>query len=118
MLATVKIVRKSAGAPVVYDQATRTYTADTFIVYEGKARVQPYGSPQDTVVGQDTTARGMIRVQIEEKNIGAEVDDVVFITASPEAADLTNYTLEVRGSVPSSNAWITDLMCEVDTKRV
>lgn len=117
MLATVKFIRKDPTVPRVYNQATGTWNTDGFTdVWEGKARVQPYGIIGDQIVSQDTTGRRLMRVQIEDKQSGIVLDDMGFITLCPDNPELVNYTLEVRGSITSSNAWVTDLVCEADLK--
>lgn len=116
MLATVKIVRLDKTAEPVYNYTTKTYTAPTITVFEGKARVQPFGIMGDMVVGQDTTSRRLVHVEIASKETDANVDDILYITDCPEAPELRDYTLEVRGSVMASNAWVTRLVCEADTK--
>lgn len=117
MLATVRVVRKTPNAPVVYDQNTGQYTAATTVVFEGKARVQPFGIMGDMVVGQDTTSRRLVRVQIETKTTGINVDDTLYVMTCPESPELVDFTFEVRGTLGSSNAWLTDLVCEADSKR-
>lgn len=116
MVATVKIVRKIPGAAVTYDRTTKTYTTSDIIVYLGPARVQPFGIMGDMVVGQDTTSRRLMRVQIEDKNVGANVDDILYVINCEENRELETYTMEVRGALGSSNAWVTDLVCEADAK--
>jgi len=116
MLATIKVVRKTPGATVTYDQNTGTYTAGITTVYEGQARIQPFGIIGDMVVGQDTTSRRLMRVSIDTLTSGINVDDMITVTASTEAPELMLFTLEVRGTISGSNPWVTDLVCEADTK--
>lgn len=121
MLATIKVIRKNpttTGVRPVYDQATETWTTDAFeeILVDTPARVQPYGIIGDMVVGQDTTGRRLMRVQIENVETAVHMDDIVIVTACPDNPELTKYTLEVRGAISSSNAWLTDLVCEADLK--
>jgi hypothetical protein len=121
MLATIKVIRKnpSTVAPTpVYDQETETWTTTAFetILESVPARVQPYGIIGDMVVGQDTSGRRLMRVQIENVATAIHLDDIVIVTASPDNPELTKYTLEVRGAISSSNAWLTDLVCEADLK--
>lgn len=116
MLATINVVRKVAGQNVSYNQDTKTYDAAVTPVYTGLARIQPFGIIGDMVVGQDTTSRRLMRVQIDNLETGINVDDIINITSSPDAPELVTFRLEVRGTISSSNAWVTDLVCEADTK--
>jgi hypothetical protein len=121
MLATVKVIRKNpttTTARPVYDPATETWTSTAFetILVDTPARVQPYGIIGDTVVGQDTTGRRLMRVQIEDVATAIHLDDIVIVTACLDNPELTKYTMEVRGAISSSNAWLTDLVCEADLK--
>ncbi len=120
MLATIKAVRKiTVGGNPVYDRATQTYSNIQFeTVYVGKARIQPYGISGDQIVGQDLTARRLMRVQIADVTTGIQVDDMVYVTESPEAPELVQYQLDVRGAISSSNQWLTDLVCEANMKQV
>ena len=121
MLATIKVIRKLpttvAPAPT-YNQATGTWTGSSFVTVLNnvKARVQQYGIIGDMIVGQDTSGRRLYRVQIENVSTGVEVDDMLTITLCPDNPELVNYVMEVRSAVSSSNAWLTDLVCEVDVK--
>jgi hypothetical protein len=117
MLATIKVIRKIPGASLVYNQETQTYTGGFETVLENvKARIQPYGIIGDMVVGQDTTGRRLLRVQMEGVQSAVHLDDMLIVTASPEAPELMDYTIEVRGAISSSNPWVTDLVCEADLK--
>lgn len=116
MLAEIRVIRKNPEVELTYNQETGTYAGDFDVVYEGMARVQPYGIIGDMIVGQDPTGRRLMRVQIEELESGINVDDMIEIITSDESPELTLFTLEVRGTLPSSNAWVTDLVCEANTK--
>jgi hypothetical protein len=118
MLARVKVIRKS-GDPSVkpsYDQATGTWTGTFTTIYEGAARIQPYGIIGDQMVAQDATGRRLMRVQVKDLGTGINLDDMLSITECPTDPELTLFTLEVRGSINSSNAWVTDLVCEANLK--
>lgn len=120
MLATIKVIRKrpsTQGATPVYDPNTKTWsgTFDT-ILTDTPARVQPYGIIGDMVVGQDTTGRRLMRVQIESLDTGIHPDDILVVTACPTNTELTAFTFEVRSAIGSSNSWTTDLVCEADVK--
>jgi len=123
MLATIKVIRKipvTTGTTPrpVYDQATGTWTTTGIetVIESVKARVQPYGIIGDTVVGQDTTGRRLMRVQIENVETSIHLDDMIIVTNCPDDPELTAYTMEVRGAISSSNAWLTDLVVEADLK--
>lgn len=116
MLATIRVVRKLPGQNLSYDQATGTYSGGFEVVFEGSARIQPFGIIGDMVVGQDTTSRRLMRVQIEERETGINLDDMISILDCPDSPELALFSLEVRGNITSSNSWLTDLVCEADTK--
>lgn len=123
MLATVKVIRKLPSTQVAeptYDQTTGKWSTAQFetVLTDTKARLQPYGITGDMVVGQDTTSRRLIRVQIESVTTGIRIDDILIVTACEAFPDLLGYTHEVRNAIASSNAWLTDLVCETDAKRV
>ena len=118
MLAEIRVFRKIPGGAVTYNQATRTYTNDNILeVYTGAARIQPFGIIGDMVVGQDTTSRRLMRVQVEDLETGINIDDMIQVVSSPDAPELETFMLEVRGTISSSNPWVTDIVCEADTKR-
>lgn len=116
MLATIRVVRKAPGQTPTYNQTTKKYDVDITEVWTGKARIQPFGIIGDMVVGQDTTSRRLMRIQIDDLETGINVDDMIQVTNAPDAPELTTFTLEVRGTIGSSNPWVTDLVCEADTK--
>lgn len=117
MIADIKIVRLDPNGPKpVWNPATKSWTKTVASVWEGKARVQPFGIMGDMVVGQDTTSRRLVNVQVDDKETGVQVDDTLYIVNCPTAPELETYALEVRGSVMSSNAWVTTIVCEADTK--
>jgi hypothetical protein len=118
MLASIKVVRKLPTGTVTYNQVTREYTGAFETIFEGKARVQPYGIIGDQIVAQDTTGRRLMRVQIESKNSGINLDDMLAVVACEGNQELTTFSMEVRGTIGSSNEWVTDLVCEADLKRV
>lgn len=118
MIATIKVVRVDPNGQPVYNYTTKTWDNNGLsTVFEGQARVQPFGIMGDMVVGQDTTSRRLVNVQIDSKETGINLDDILYVTASPEAPELLGYSFEVRGATMSSNAWVTTLVCEADTKR-
>lgn len=122
MLATIKVIRKlpsTEGVRPTYDQATSTWNVGTGveeILVDTPARVQPFGIMGDMVVGQDTTGRRLIRVQVGDVETGVHPDDILIVTACPDNPELTKYTFEVRGAVSSSNAWHSEFVCEADVK--
>lgn len=119
MVAEIKVIRKS-GDPTVrptYNQATGEWTGAFATIFEGAARIQPYGIIGDQIVAQDTTGRRLMRVQIKSKLTGINLDDMLAVTLCPDDPELTGFTMEVRGTISSSNAWLTDLVCEANLKR-
>lgn len=120
MLATIRVIRKlPIDGELTYNKDLRKYEGGQFetIVENIQARIQPFGIIGDMVVGQDPTSRRLMRVQIENVQTGINLDDQLFVTDCPDNPDLTGYMLEVRGAISSSNAWLTDLVCEADNKR-
>lgn len=120
MLATIKVIRKlPRDGELVYDPVTETYNGGQFLtVLDGvQARIQPFGIIGDMVVGQDTASRRLMRVQIENVETGINLDDMIEVLACKDNPELASFTLEVRGSISSSNAWLTDLVVEANTKR-
>lgn len=119
MLATIDVKRKlPIDGSIEYDGVTGTYSGGTFetIVTGVAARIQPFGIIGDMIVGQDSTSRRLMRVQIENIETSINLDDHVIVTSCPDNPELENYMLEVRGAISSSNAWLTDLVVEADTK--
>lgn len=116
MLATVRVIRKSPDVKPVYDPVTKTWSGTYTTIFEGRARIQPYGIIGDQIVAQDTTGRRLMRVQIEEKLTGIMLDDMLSVEECPDDPELLKYSMEVRGSINSSNSWVTDLVCEADLK--
>lgn len=118
MEARVRVIRKLPNSPRAYDQTTGTWNLDGFVlVFVGLARIQPYGIIGDQLVAQDATGRRLMRVQVKDKTTGIELDDMLLIDSAPDNPELTGYALEIRGAIGSSNAWVTDLVCEADLKR-
>ena len=119
MLATVMVKRKLPNdGELHYDPDTGEYTGAQFVtvIENVKARIQPFGIIGDMVVGQDSTSRRLMRVQIENVQTGINLDDHLYVTDCPDNPELKNFTLEVRGTISSSNAWLTDIITEADTK--
>jgi len=121
MLATIKVIRKRPSTEVtapVYNPNTQTWSTGSFqtILSNTPARVQPYGIIGDMVVGQDTSGRRLMRVQIESLDTGIHPDDILIVTACQTNPELTAFTFEVRSAIGSSNSWTTDLVCEADVK--
>jgi len=118
MTADIKVIRKSGDPDFrpTYDQVNKTWTTNVTTIFEGKARIQPYGIIGDTMVAQDLTGRRLMRVQIAETTTGIAVDDMLSVTFCEASPELVNFTMEVRGTIGSSNAWLTDLVCEANLK--
>lgn len=120
MLATIRVRRKlPVDGELVYDTVTGTYTKNNIIeiVSSVKARIQPFGIIGDMVVGQDPTSRRLMRVQIENVQTAINQDDMIDVLTCPDNPELVGFMLEVRGTISSSNAWLTDIVAEADTKR-
>ena len=114
---TIRITRRDQSAEIVYDQVTKTYSnPDTIIVYEGSARIQPYGINLDVEVGNDPTARRLVLAQVSGKGLEINNDDVMTILNSNNNPDLEKYNYDVRGSIGSSLEWGTNLVCEANLK--
>lgn len=120
MLATVTVNRKlPIDGELVYDRDTETYSGGQFatILDQVKARIQPFGIIGDMVVGQDSTSRRLMRVQIENVQTNVNVDDQLVVNFCADNPELMGFDFEVRGTISSSNAWLTDIIAEADTKR-
>lgn len=118
MLAEIKVIRKQPGnVQPKWNYETGQYEGGIVnTVWTGAARIQPYGIIGDMVVGQDTTGRRLMRVQIEDKEANIQLDDIVIVETCEDDPELVHYQLEVRGAIGSSNAWIRDLVCEANLK--
>lgn len=120
MLATIRVRRKlPVDGALDYDPVTGTYTNTNIVtvVTSVKARIQPFGIIGDMVVGQDPTSRRLMRVQIENVQTAINQDDMIDVLTCPDNPELIGFMLEVRGTISSSNAWLTDIVAEADTKR-
>jgi hypothetical protein len=117
MTAEIKIVRKLNTPKVNYNQTTGKYdTGSVEVIFEGKARIQPYGIIGDTLVAQDTTGRRLMRVQVPGLITGITLDDMLSVTRCDSNPDLTTYSMEIRGAIGSTQAWLTDLVVEANLK--
>jgi hypothetical protein len=116
MAATIRVIRKNPDVQVTYDRVTKTWAGDFEEIFVGPARIQPYGITGDQIVGQDPTGRRLMRVQIEDKESLINVDDMIEVVSSPLNPELELFTMEVRSTVGSSNAWVTDIVAEADLK--
>jgi hypothetical protein len=117
MIATIKVIRKDPDVAPSYDQQTETWTGGFPVIFTGQARIQPYGIIGDQIVAQDTTGRRLMRVQIENLTSNINLDDMIMVTACDNDPELLSFSLEVRGTIGSSNSWVTDLVCEANMKR-
>lgn len=119
MQAKIKVRRKVAtDNPIEYDFETGQYSGqDIQVVWEGAARIQPFGIIGDQIVAQDPTGRRLMRVQIKQMDTGIEVDDEIEVIECGDNPELVHFRMEVRGTVSSSNAWLTDLVTEANVKR-
>lgn len=117
MTAEIRIVRKLNTKKVTYNQETGKYDSDSVeLIFEGKARIQPYGIIGDTLVAQDTTGRRLMRVQVPGLLTGITLDDMLSVTRCDSNPDLTTYSMEIRGAIGSTQAWLTDLVVEANLK--
>jgi hypothetical protein len=116
MNTTVLIRRKIAATQLVYDKTTKQYNDPFMEIYTGPARVSPYGINFDLEVGLDPTARRLVLVQVEGKDLGIITDDILTVTAAENNQELLQYQFDVRGSIGSSLEWTTNLVCEADLK--
>jgi len=112
----VQISRRNNAIAVTYDPVTETYTNGYEVVYEGAARLQPYGINLDLEIANDPTARRLVLVQIAGKNLGIETDDMLIVTSAENNTDLMLYKYDVRGSLGSSMEWGTNLVTEANLK--
>lgn len=120
MLAIIRVIRKEPiDGDIKFNQGNGQYEGGVFttIVDNTKARIQPFGIIGDMIVGQDPTSRRLMRVQIENVQTGINQDDIVEVVECADNPELTGFMLEVRGTISSSNAWLTDIVAEADTKR-
>lgn len=116
---TVLIVRRDQDAEPVYNKSTRTYTNVGDEVYTGRARIQPYGINLDLELANDPTARRLVLVQIEGKNLDIRTDDLLSVLTvdAGNNDDLIQYRYDIRGSIGSSLEWGTNLVCEANLKK-
>ena len=114
---TVKITRRDPNVELEWNDSTESYNTDAYaIIYEGEARIQPYGINLDLENGNDPTARRLVLAQLTGKNLGVETDDVLIVTAAENNTDLTHYKFDIRGSLGSSLEWGTNLIMEANLK--
>jgi len=118
-VAKIRVTRRTLSDTLVYNQQTSQYeTGGVVTVWEGMARVQPYGIIGDVIDAQDTTGRRLMRVQIQDMSAGITLDDTINILTCDNDPELCLYQLEVRGAIGSSNSWLRDLVCEANLKTV
>lgn len=119
MTATIKVIRRKSDEVSTYNFQSGSWSVanDFEVIIENiKARVQPYGIIGDMTVAQDPTSRRLIRIQVRELETGINQDDMIYVTDCPGAPELAEFVYEVRGTVGSSNPWLTDIVCETNTK--
>jgi hypothetical protein len=112
----VKIMRPNPDAEMIYDPVTRTYNNTSTVVYEGRARMQPYGINLDLEVANDPTARRLVLFQLEGKGLEINNDDMLQVVSTENNPDIMNYQYDIRGSIGSSLEWGTNLVCEANLK--
>lgn len=116
---TVKIYRpNSSTTNPKYNFETGAWdNAKGTLVYEGPARIQPYGINLDLEVGLDPTARRLVLVQLQGRDLGIRNDDMLVVTETDgKHDDLLDYRFDIRGSLGSSVEWGTNLVCETNLK--
>lgn len=117
MTAQVKVIRRVDPSSLEYDRNTKSFGADMFTtVYEGPARIQPYGINFDLEIALDPTARRLVNIQIDGKSLDIRNDDDLTVTACEDAPVLMSYHFDVRGSIPSSLSWGTSVVAEANLK--
>lgn len=100
-----------------YDFDSGEYASpDGTVIYEGLARIQPYGINLDLEVALDPTARRLVLIQLQGKNLGIRTDDVAVVVSTTNNQDLLRYQFDIRGSLGSSLEWGTNLVTEVNLK--
>lgn len=112
----VRISRRIQAANLDYNQQTGQFTDVYETVYEGSARIQPYGINLDLEVANDPTARRLVLAQIQGKDLKINNDDVLEVISTENNQDLLLYRYDVRGSIGSSLEWGTNLVCEANLK--
>ena len=128
-LATVEIYNP-ASANSTYNSTTNTWTNNTVVLWQGRARIQPRSASvrmsdgSSVVKAIDPGASQIVEVHIgmrENQLIGSngEMADIrpghrMKVTASPLDANLVNFDFVVRSVINSSNPWHRMLLCEVN----
>lgn len=116
LVASIKVIRKDATVEPTYNQTTKAWSGHFPTVWTGEARIKPYGITGDMIVAQDTTGRRLMRVTINDVNTGINVDDMIIVTACTASPELLHFELEVRGTIGSSDSWMTDIVAEANLK--
>lgn len=128
MNATVEIFRRpDRGSDYGYDPVTGGLTIPdghggrTFpklsLLYRGEARVannKDWRARVRTQRGDSGTVHAL-RVQIPIRTSPPiRAHDLIHVVDAPPDQDLTDYILHVRNPLMSSNAWLRNLLCDVD----
>lgn len=119
-----------ASADSVYDPATNTWSDNSVILWEGKARIQPrsssvrLGTAGNLYTAIDPGASQIMEVHIglKENQLAGSSGDMpdlrpghrMLVTASPIDPALLNFEFVIRSVLNSSNPWHRLLLCEVN----
>lgn len=128
-LCTVEIYNP-ASADSSYDPDTNTWTDNSVILWEGKARIQPrsasvrLGSTGNVYTAIDPGASQIMEVHIglKENQLAGSDGDMpdlrpghrMLVTDSPIDPQLLNFEFVLRSILNSSNPWHRVLLCEVN----
>jgi hypothetical protein len=128
MNAIVKILRRpgsgndygfdpASGMLTIPDGSGGTTFPELIPLYEGQARVannKDWRARVRTSRGDMGTVHA-VRIQVPIRGCPPiHAGDIVHVTSAPPDMELTNYIFHVRNPLMSSNAWIRNLLCDVD----
>jgi hypothetical protein len=128
MEATIEIFRPAPqNSEPVFDPETGTWSGGPVTyLFRGRARVQPNKDwrARNREFAREETAEHAVRVQVEFGSNTIEGSDGVLpefrlgdrirVTSSPHDTALEDYIFTVRNPTSSSNAWLRNLLCDVD----
>lgn len=128
MEAIIEIFRPAPqDSEPVFDPTTGTWSGGApLYLFRGNARVQPNKDwrARNREFAREETAEHAVRVQVEfgsNKIDGSDgvlpefrLGDRVRVISSPHDTALQDYIFTVRNPISSSNAWLRNLLCDVD----
>lgn len=128
MEAIVEIFRPAAqDDDPIFNPDTGEWTGgQPTYLFQGRARVQPNKDwrARNREFAREETAEHAVRVQVEfgsntlDGSDGAlpefRIGDRVKVTYSPHDEALKDYLFTIRNPISSSNAWLRNLLCDVD----